>query len=133
MKTPRGLCTSRLLAAALAVAFLAAGCAGRPVSLLTGNGPFNRDEGYVGCYTNFAVGDLVVDPAFGTAIVEGTHAAAPVMWPVGYTGRQSGSVVEVLDASGKVVAATGRRYQIEGALQPDDHGSWLACGYVLPK
>ena len=88
----------------------------------------------IGCYTNFATGLLVVDPTYGTAITdESMGETGPVMWPTGYTGRQAGSEVEVIDREGHVVATTGRRYQIEGAWEGKNPDSWLACGYVLPK
>jgi hypothetical protein len=54
----------------------------------------------------------------------------PVVWPPGSTARQSGAEVEVLDATGKVVARTGNRYEIEGAANTLPLRGWLACGYV---
>jgi hypothetical protein len=119
----------------LAGAAYLSGLSGRPVPLLTGWGALGpHEDGRVACYTNFAVGQLVVDAEFGTALIEDGGEAVPVMWPPGHTGRQSGSEVEVLDKSGKGVARTGNRYQIEGAgtaRYPEP--GWLACGYVLPK
>lgn len=130
------------LALALALAIAAAGCGGAQVPLLTGNGGFEHPTAnpdgllpIVGCYTNFASGELIVDRVNGTAIVDGS-VTLPIRWPEGYTGRQAGSEVEVLDGAGKVVAITGRRYQIEGGTQPAENGdprAFLACGYVLPK
>jgi hypothetical protein len=118
----------------LAGAAYLSGLSGRPVPLLTGWGALGpREAGEVRCYTNFAVGQLVVDAEFGTALIEDGREAVPVMWPPGHTARESGSEVEVLDRSGKVVAKTGNRYQIEGAgsaRYPEP--GWLACGYVLP-
>jgi len=117
------------------VAVTAAGCEGPPVTLLTGQNPFTDGEpGMVGCYTNFAVGELEVDATYGTAITdESIGGTGPVRWPTGYSGRHSGSEVEVLDRDGQVVARTGNRYQIEGAFVGDGPRAWLACGYVLPK
>ena len=127
----------------IAVAFLVglagaaylSGLSGRPVPLLTGWGPLGpHDDGMVGCYTNFAVGQLVVDAEFGTALIEDGRDTVPVMWPPGTTGRQAGSEVEVVNRKGVVIARTGNRYQIEGAgsaRYPEP--GWLACGYVLPK
>ena len=83
----------------------------------------------VGCYTNFALGQLVEDPASGTAIVE-MGRRTPVMWPAGYTGRRSVWEVEVADTWGRVVARTGTRVQIEGGYIG---GAFLACGYVLNR
>jgi hypothetical protein len=117
------------------VAFSAlSGCAGRPVHLLTGWGALGPPEsGIVGCYTYFTVGELVVDAEFGTAIVEGDGAPVPVMWRPGFTGRQAGSEVEVVNSAGEVVARTGNRYQIEGAHSARyPLPGFLACGYVLP-
>jgi len=102
------------------------------VTLLTGNGPFHHGDGMVACYTNFAVGELAFDPAYGTAIVE-TDQPTPVMWPEGYTGRQSVFGVEVVDESGHVVARTGTRVQIEGAYSGVNPFSFIACGYVLSR
>jgi hypothetical protein len=82
----------------------------------------------VGCYTNFALGQLIEDPASGTAIVENGRRT-PIRWPAGYTGRRSVWDVEVT-AWGHVVARTGTRVQIEGGYTG---GAFLACGYVLSR
>jgi hypothetical protein len=51
------------------------------------------------------------------------------MWPVGYTGRQAGAEVEVLDTAGHVAARTGTRIHLEGGYTdlPGAHTAWLAC------
>jgi hypothetical protein len=69
---------------------------------------------------------------YGTAIVENGHPT-PVMWPPGFTARQSGSDVEVLNKQGNVAARTGSRYQIEGGYGGRDPSSFVACGYVLAR
>ena len=97
------------------------------VTLLTG--PGLGSSGMVGCYTNFALGQLELDSAHGTAIVANGRRT-PVMWPDGYTGRQSVWDVEVADASGHVVARTGMRVQIEGGYTG---AAFFACGYVLSR
>jgi hypothetical protein len=119
----------------LAGAAFLSGLSGRPVPLLTGWGPLApQDDDKTGCYTNFAVGQLVVDAEFGTALIEAGREAVPVMWPPGTTGRQVGSQVEVINKRGEVVARTGSRYQIAGAGNARSPlPGWLACGYVLPK
>jgi hypothetical protein len=108
------------------------------VRLLTGPGQGSSGTGSnemvglnetVGCYTNFALGQLVEDPASGTAIVE-MGRRTPVMWPAGYTGRRSVWDVEVADTWGRVVARTGTRVQIEGGYVD---GAFRACGYVLNR
>ncbi len=70
--------------------------------------------GVDGCYAGGAVGTagpLVADPEFGTRF-----NGKPAMWPLGYTGRRVGAEVAVLDASGRVVAMTGRRYYFSQAF-----------------
>jgi len=104
---------ARPLALMLLILVVATACGGS-VSLLTGRGSLGPvADGDVSCYTDFAVGQLVVDAAYGAAIVENGRPT-PVMWPPGYTARRAGSEVEVLDPHGSVVARTGSRYQIEG-------------------
>jgi hypothetical protein len=88
---------------------------GDPVRLLTG-----PPGDWGGCFTDSASGPLIVDPKYGTAIVDNdVHAVSPVTvaWRPGYTARRIGSEVEVLDPQGNTVASTGRSY-------------WLAGGYV---
>ena len=116
----------------LVLAIVATSCGGS-VSILTGRGSLGSvADGMVGCYTDFAVGQLVVDATYGTAIVENGRPS-PVMWPPGSTARQSGSEVEVLDEHGSVLARTGSRYQIEGGYGGENPRSFVACGYVLTR
>jgi hypothetical protein len=121
---------------------------GERVELLTGNGPFKAHRGPLHgvCYTSAAVGPLVVDPEYGTAITDvPTLATAPVMWPPGFTGRRVGSEVVVYDPEGKVVATTGRSYRLEGGywsetITPTKENhyafegprAFIACGSVVP-
>ena len=127
---------SLALLLAVAFAFAAAGCAGSPVYLLTGSDP-NRPPvpsrqptpittvtsnlPTVGCYTNFALGLLSVDPQYGTRIADGTigGGSGPVMWPVGYTARKSGSEVEVLDkrSRGEDARWEKERERLQAALR----------------
>ena len=111
---------------------------GKPVTLLTKD---PNDHPQEGCFLSFVVGDLVADPTYGTAIIEVTKGIAkdyvhtyPVMWPPGYTGRQSGSDVEVLNKSGRSVARTGSHIKILGGYYSDNPRVWLACnlGPVAP-
>jgi hypothetical protein len=102
---------------------------GGPVPLLTGGGPG-------GCYLNFLVDDLVVDPVNGTAVVEeytidgqSKSRLLPIMWPTGYTARHSGSEVEVLADDGKVVARTGENYRIQGGYEG---AVWVTCRMIQP-
>lgn len=122
----------------LALALVVLGCAG-PVPLLTGA---PTSVGDIGCFTNSASGPLIVDPDHGTAIVDGDTGGAttPVMWRPGFSSRQAGSEVEVLDPDGEVVATTGRSYRIAGGYVDHDlPGGGLpirvfwACDFVLPQ
>jgi hypothetical protein len=128
--------------ATLALAMCLVGCdtatrMGEPVQLLTGGQPFDRAT----CETYFAVNWMIVDPRYGTAVIDSNlNMAIPVMWRPGFTGRRSGSDVVVLDPSGTVVAQTGRGYRIQGTYWPplDDTAPasstvWYACGSVEPS
>ena len=108
----------------LVLALVAAGC-GAPVALLA-IGP-----GESACFLSFIEGELVTDPAHGTSIVEAAGHRWPVLWPDGYTGRRSGLEVEVLDASGRVVARTGARYHIGGGYYGEAPRAWLACPSIV--
>ena len=105
---------------------------GGPVPLLTGAG---RD-GSGGCYLNWFVDELVVDPSHGVAVVEEYTTDAgpqsrvmPIMWPTRYTARRSGAEVEVLSHDGRVVARTGATYRIQGGYEGD---YWLTCAMIEP-
>jgi multidrug efflux pump subunit AcrA (membrane-fusion protein) len=71
-----------------------------------------------GCVSLPHAVDLVADATYGTAFVwTGGRDAAPlpVMWRRGFTGRRSGSEVQVVDPQGNVVAITGHAYLINGS------------------
>ena len=138
--------TKPRLLAALALAtvtfvmvfFVLTNLLGGSVSLLAGPG---RDGGG-GCYLNFAVGRLLIDPVAGTAIEQTRPGAeeddvsvTPVMWPTGYTGRRSGSEVEVLDERGQVVARTGSKWRLQGGYESSAQftsGYWRTCSMIPP-
>ena len=110
----------------MGVSIAMVGCApvpGPAVHLRTGDGS---------CYTFYTKGELVVDKAAGVAIIEvspGNPAKAmPIVWPPGYTGRESGSDVEVLDGRGLVVARTGTRMEIQGGYGV---GGFVVCGMTM--
>jgi len=106
---------------ALALVSVVAACGpGEPVALLTAHGD-------PGCFAANTNGMLIVDPEAGTAIVSEDmgRTTVAVRWPEGYTGRRSGSEVEVLDTAGRVVARTGQRYELLGGYNTD--GTWAAC------
>jgi hypothetical protein len=105
---------------------------GDRVELLTDNG----NPPTPGCYTNSAEGQLMVDPRYGTTIVDsdvGATAPVPVMWRLGFTGRRAGSEVEVLDPAGNLVATTGRRYRIAGGYTGENPRLFWACDFVIEQ
>ena len=121
----------RAVIGALALALVLVGCSAPElpegqVPLLTGVDPNI-------CYAGGESGEtglLVVDPKYGTRF-----NGKPVAWANGFTARRAGAEVEVLDAKGKVVATTGRRYHISVAPPGWDLGPEHAypaaahCGY----
>jgi len=105
---------------------------GEPVPLLTGEGY----GGQGGCYLNWFVDELVVDPGHGVAVVEEYTTDAgpqsrvlPIMWPTGYTARRSGLEVEVFTPAGRVVARTGATYRIQGGYEGP---VWRTCAMIEP-
>jgi hypothetical protein len=107
---------SRILAARaalVAVVLVVAGCQGllptTQVQLLTGN-----PEGGEDCNLLPHEGSLVVDPNYGTAVIQdapwGKAGSSPVTmaWRPGFIGRRVGSEVEVVDPDGRVHATTGQ-------------------------
>ena len=111
---------------ALALAMCLAGCdsedsSGGPVELLTG-----VDSCYAGG-AGGTVGPLIADPDYGTRF-----NGKPAMWPLGYTGFRVGSEVAVVDAAGRVVATTGRRYYFSQAFvsKPENVKLMMSLGAV---
>ncbi len=52
-----------------------------------------------------------------------------VIWPYGYSARDDGGRLSVLDSTGTVVAREGDRIAIGGGeIEP---GTWLGCGGIL--
>ena len=83
------------------------------------------------CHTFATTGTLVPDGEAGTAIVEdGTTRTLPVRWPEGFSGRRVGTVIEVLDDAGNVIAKTGERYEFVGGYGED---GWRGCHQVIPR
>jgi hypothetical protein len=78
------------------------------------------------CLLSYAVLDVVADPKFGTV---DKATGAPLTWPRGYTARQAGSEVEVLNSTGKVVLTTGARYWLSPVGPPYDR---FIIGEVKP-
>ena len=114
-----------LVLAVLAV-FLAFGLFSTSVAIKTGTVD-GGSSGAVGCYTSGTSGELVTDLVSGVAIVERTGRRIAVTWPPGWTGRRSGTEIEILDSGGKVQMRTGTQVYLEGGYSHLD-GSFLTCG-----
>ncbi len=102
MKPPRAF--GILVASAIVVV----ACATQePVALRTGSAE---------CYDG-ALGDLAFDPATGSITFDTGGGQELVQWPSGYTGRRSGSQVEIFNGKGRVLYRTGTRVGLMG--EPD--------------
>ncbi len=53
-------------------------------------------------------GWLVLNPNVGLAWKSGPDYMRPVIWPLGYTARQVGAEIQVLNGDGRVIARSGR-------------------------
>ena len=130
--------------AVLALALVVLGCASDPeprpqderVQLLTGY-PNNTVKS---CYASGFFGQVVVDPQFGTALIDDQQHRRVIGWPPGYTGWRFGSEVRVLDPAGQVMVVTGRRYEVLQASSVNladwpelpDKAFW-SCGGAIPS
>jgi hypothetical protein len=102
-----------------AALFISACGALEPVTLRTGSGE---------CYEGYS-GDLALDAAGSDISFDTGSGPVPVQWPSGYTGRRSGSQVEILNRVGKVLYRTGTRVNIMG--DGFRSGIFKACGMEL--
>jgi hypothetical protein len=101
--------TKQLATIVVALALCLVGCGPivAPVKLLT----YEVDS----CHPAPFAGQLVVDQQFGTALLpEYGGGLEPVAWPSGFTGRYAGDEIEVVAPDGRVVAVTGKRYELIG-------------------
>jgi hypothetical protein len=102
-----------------AALFVSACGALEPVTLRTGSTP---------CYDGWS-GDLALDAAGSDITFDMGYGPVPVQWPSGYTGRRSGSQVEILNRVGKVLYRTGTRVSMLG--DGFVSGVFKACGMEL--
>jgi hypothetical protein len=114
------------LALAVLAVFLAFGLFTTSVAIKTGT-IAGGSSGMVGCYTSGTSGDLVTDLVSGVAIIERTGRRIAVTWPPGWTGRRSGTEVEIVDSHGDVHMRTGTHVYLMGGYWYVD-GSFLTCG-----
>jgi hypothetical protein len=79
------------------------------------------------CMASLVEGSLVRDAPSGVAVRDAQGLVHQVVWPFGYSARDDGGRLVVLDASGSVVAHEGDRVSIGGGEIGTD-GTWLGCG-----
>jgi hypothetical protein len=129
----------RVAATLVAVALVLAGCGTlfpEPVHLLTADAAdFTGVSLMIGGFPDRCgypwEGRLVADATSGTALITGNRGAVvPVVWRPGFTGRRSGSEVQVVDPQGNVVAVTGHKYSLDGGSM--DNGDIMAADFVWP-
>jgi hypothetical protein len=96
-----------IIGVALALSLVGCGPIVAPVTLLT----YEADR----CHPAPAAGQLVADQQYGTALLGSAWGhLVPVAWPSGYIGRYAGREIEVVAPDGRVVAVTGKRYELIG-------------------
>ena len=114
------------------------------VALLVGCGtiaPVNLLTSDQNCHPAPAVGLLVVDQQYGTAISEqippppdGWTRPVPIAWPAGFSGRYAGGEIEVVGPDGVVLAVTGKRYEFAGVgVEVGGIRAFGACAFALPR
>lgn len=109
MENRRGIVMMWLRLATLVLLVGCSSAVGSAVPLLTYD-----DQTH--CHPAPALGRLVVDPTYGTAIAfDGQPPLSrPIAWPPGFSGRHVGGEIEVVAPDGRVAAATGKRYAFVG-------------------
>ena len=123
MRTP-SLCSGL---GALALALTVSACGSSPATIKTLD-PNDRDES---CYLSGVAGDLVIDSTAGTAIIDDmTGQRVIVTWPQAWTGRSSGSQVEIINRQGQPAYRTGTHVNLSGGFSHAD-GSFVVCGLEL--
>ena len=119
----------------IALVVLVAGCAvAEPprsldvVPLSVQDGPPGGTE----CAGPGLQGQLTEDSLWGLAVHESASAVVhPVMWPPAFAAAREAGRIELLDATGRVVAREGDVVSVPGENHDDDPkiatGVWFAC------
>lgn len=79
------------------------------------------------CPAALIEGALVRDAQSGVGLRDAQGRIRVLIWPNGYSARDDGGRLAVLDGSGNLVAHEGDRISIGGG-EIDARGTWLACG-----
>ena len=75
-------------------------------------------------------GTLVREPRSGLGLRVDQDLVYQVTWPFGYSARDDGGRLALLDATRTVVAHEGDRVAVGGGEA--EAGTWLGCGGILP-
>jgi hypothetical protein len=126
----RGVAATLALALALALALIAGGVTDAPFGIAT-DVLYTQGVGCTGAST-YLVGVLAVDGG-NLVIQDDRGVVTPLIWRGSYSARRGllGGEVEVMDGR-TVVATTGQRYKLGGAIAPEFGGRFWACGDVIP-
>jgi hypothetical protein len=118
----------RFVGIAVMSAVLLAACGPQGPVALGPHGPVALRHGDGQCYDGWT-GNLAFDSATGEVTFDSGSGPLPVEWPSGYTGRLSGSEVEIVNRDGKVLHRTGTRVSMLG----DGYGGQVfkECGMEL--
>jgi hypothetical protein len=79
------------------------------------------------CPAALIEGVLVRDARSGVGLRDTQGLVRDVLWPNGYSARDEGGRLAVIDGSGKLVAHEGDRVSIGGG-EIDANGTWVGCG-----
>lgn len=80
------------------------------------------------CMDALLGGTLTRHAQTGLGVTSADGQSTAVEWPFGYTSRQEGTKVALLDEAGKVVAREGDQISVGGGFGDD---MWHACGGVF--
>jgi hypothetical protein len=111
------------LPAALVLAIALAGCQllSSPAGLRTAQAPPQA------CMDALIVGKLVRHPASGLGIASPDGQLTAVEWPFGYSAREEGGRIALVDDRGQVIAREGDEISVGGGFGAN---LWHACGSV---
>ena len=124
------------LAAATLVGACAAGPSGSPGPTASPPAIALRTQGSqpagtaTACMAALLSGTLVRDGVAGLRVRDEQGHSHQVIWPNGYSARDDGGRLAVIDGNGTVVAHEGDRLSMGGG-EIDGAGTWLACPGTL--
>lgn len=82
----------------------------------------------VACPPDYIQGRLSEDATIGVGLLMADGFVRKIVWPYGFFARRSIGGLQLIDATGNVVARTGDLMRILG--QDSTNGAWLACGEI---